>query len=120
MNCPRGAINSVRWVLGRIINIIDSDNGAIWICFCDQLKAVAINQQNEIPIVAEYGLVHFRNRVFDIIFSKHSRSVGKCMGVRIAAGVEAVKELIRVGFQSILESRRSCTTSAIPSPTPFP
>ena len=33
--------------------------------------------------------------------SRHSRSVGKWMGVRMAAGVLAVRELIKVGAQSI-------------------
>ena len=39
---------------------------------------------------------------------------------QLAAGVDAVNELMRVGFQSIAASRRSLTTSAMPMPTPFP
>ena len=49
--------------------------------------------------------------------SRHSRSVGKWIGVRMAAGVLAVSELISVGFQSMRFTRRSVTTSAIPRPT---
>jgi len=43
-----------------------------------------------------------------------------CRPLRIAAGVDAVSELIRVGIQSILLSSRSEITSAIPRPTPLP
>ena len=38
----------------------------------------------------------------------------------MAAGVDAVNELIRVGFQSICSSSRSWITSAIPSPDSVP
>src|ERR1035438_10539466 len=49
--------------------------------------------------------------------SRHSRSVAKWMGVRMAAGVLAVSELIHVGSQSMRFTRRSVTTSAMPMPT---
>src|ERR1035438_7546556 len=43
--------------------------------------------------------------------------IGKWMGVRMAAGVLAVSELIHVGSQLMRFTRRSVTTSAMPIPT---
>ncbi len=54
------------------------------------------------------------------IVLRHSKSLPKWMGVRMAPGVEAVKELIRVGVQLTLARRRSWIISAMPRPTALP
>ena len=52
-----------------------------------------------------------------IMRSRHSRSVGKWIGVRIAAGVFAVSELMMRRVPVDRFTSRSVTMSAIPSPT---